>query len=129
MVGFTVVRSTGMPWRWDTMDCVWVPVTSPLKAPTSSQADRDWKAGISSTSGAMATPPMTTWSFRPDCASTGGGMAGIPVEPSTTEYRPSDTVTVWFPELHSSSPVASLRLNTKTRAPLAATPASSRWPW
>ena len=128
-VGLVVVRSTGTPWICVTMDCVCVPVTSPLKLPTSSHAERDWKAGMRSTSGLMAAPPMTTCSFRSDCASTVAEIAGIPVAPSTTEYMPSDTGTVCVPEFQSSSPVASLMANTKLRAPLAATPASSSRPW
>ena len=77
----------------------------------------------------MAAPPMLTCSFRSDWASTDDAMAGIPVDPSTTEYMPSETATVCVPEVQSSSPVASLMENTKLRAPLAATPDSSSRPW
>ena len=85
LVGRVVVRSTGMPWIWATTLWFCVPVMSPLKAPTNSQADRAWKAGTRSTSGSMGEPPMTRCSLRPVRPSTEDGMGVIPVLPSTTE--------------------------------------------
>ena len=84
-VGAVVVKSRGVPCRFDRSVCVWVPVRSPLKAPTSSQADRAWKAGIKSTSGLMVTLLMTTRSFKSDRPSRLALMGVMPVEPSTTE--------------------------------------------
>ena len=74
-----------MPWICETTLWFWVPVTSPLNDPTSSQAERAWKDGTRSTSGSMGVPPMTRCSFKPERPSTVDGMGVIPVLPSTTE--------------------------------------------
>ena len=84
-LGAVEVRSRGIPCRLESRVWVWVPVRSPPKLPTNSHADRDWKAGTKSTSGAMGTPPMTTRSFSPDRPNTVEEMVGIPAEPKTVE--------------------------------------------
>ena len=84
VVGGVVDRSMGMPWSFITRVAFWVPPRSPVKAPTKSQALRAWKAGRTSTSGVRAEPPMVTRRRKPLWASTAAGMAGIPVDPSTT---------------------------------------------
>jgi hypothetical protein len=73
-----------MPFNPDTTVAVWVPTTSPAKAPEKEKALRACRAGTRSVSGVMATPSMESLNLRPGVPRSVSGMTGIPVPPSST---------------------------------------------